>query len=187
MVTVVAVAGLACMPLVTGASAAAPASTASTASTATLTPKCAAADLGVWVAVDQTGMAAGTWYLPLEFTNLSHRTCTLHGFPGVSAISSAGVQLGNPAIWDNSVKATTVRLMPGATAYAMLAYSNALAGSCPSASNRITAFELRVYPPDQFQADHAMWSLPTCTAKGYTNFLRVLVIAPGIGVRGENG
>jgi hypothetical protein len=68
----------------------------------------------------------------------------------------------------------------------MLAYSNGLAGSCPP-GNSVTAFELRIYPPDQLQAAHAMWSLPTCTAKGYTSFLRVLVIAPGIGVRGANG
>ena len=42
-------------------------------------------DLGLG-AVDQGNGAAGTIYYPLEFTNLSGRTCSLYGFPGVSVI-----------------------------------------------------------------------------------------------------
>jgi hypothetical protein len=183
-----AVATLAVTPLVTAASAATP--TASTSSTvpaaAVAAPMCTANDLGVWVATDQSQGAAGTIYTPLEFTNLSRRACTLRGFPGVSAISSSGQQLGSPAAWDNTVKATTVRLAPGSSAYAMLAYSDVVTGNCPK-PNQITAFELRIYPPNQYGTDHAFWSLPTCTAKGSTSFMRVRVIAPGIGVIGSSG
>jgi len=49
------------------------------------------------------------------------------------------------------------------------------------------AVTLQVYPPDQRAADHAFWSATACVAKGQTNFLRVRVIAPGIGVRGSIG
>lgn len=159
--------------------------TLTAARAAASTPKCAAADLGVWVAYDQSQGAAGTLIYPLEFTNLSHHACTLHGFPGVSALGRNGKQLGSPAAWDHAVKARTVRLAPGATAHAMLAYSDVITGNCPSASKR-TAFALRVYPPDRRKADHAFWSLAACTAKGSSHFMRVRVIAAGIGVRGDN-
>ena len=76
-------------------------------------PACTAGDLGVWVAADQGDGAAGTAYVPLEFTNLSHHTCTLHGFPGVSAISSSGRQLGSPAVWDHGVPGTHCHAGPG--------------------------------------------------------------------------
>src|SRR5262249_34987917 len=100
--------------------------TAAPIAVATSIPKCTAGDLGVWLAIDQSDGAAGTIYTPLEFTNLSHHTCRLHGFPGVSAISSGGQQIGVPAGWDHAVKATTVRLAPGRTAHAILEYHDVI-------------------------------------------------------------
>ncbi len=149
-------------------------------------PRCTAADLGVWVALDQAGAAAGTLYYPLEFTNLGHQACTLYGFPGVSAIGSGGRQLGSPASWDRSVAARTVPLAPGGTAHAVLEYGDVVTGNCPGASKG-TAAELRVYPPDRTRADYSFWDLATCSAGGSSAFLRVRAIAPGIGVRGDQG
>jgi Protein of unknown function (DUF4232) len=149
-------------------------------------PQCSAADLEVWVAADQSLGAAGTIYYPLEFTNISKHTCTLFGHPGVSAVSSSGHQLGSPAVWDNSVAPHTVPLAPAATGYALLEYHDAVTGSCPPA-DKVSAFELRVIPPDQSQSVHAFWPLAACTAPPYTKFLSVRVIAPGIGVRGDTG
>src|SRR5579875_1906986 len=124
------------------------ASTAQARNVAARIPRCSAADLGVWVALDQGGAAAGTIYYPLEFTDLSHQACTLYGFPGLSAIGGNGQQLGSPASWDHSVAARTVRLAPGGTAYALLEYSDVVTGNCPGTSKG-TASELRIYPPDQ--------------------------------------
>jgi hypothetical protein len=152
----------------------------------TSTPSCRASNLGVWVAADQGDGTLGTIYFPLEFTNLSTHTCTLDGFPGVSAIDNTGQQLGDSADWDHSVPAQKVTLTPGATGYAMLAYHDAVAGSCPPADLR-TPTELQIYPPNQTFADHAIWDSPVCTAPGLTNNLTVRVIAPGIGVRGDTG
>jgi hypothetical protein len=165
-------------------SAAAP--TAATLSVAASVPKCSASDLGVWVAADQGQGAAGTIATPLEFTNVSHHTCTLYGFPGVSALSTTGQQLGSPANRDHSVKPRLVKLAPGGTGYALLEFSDVITGNCPPSSKRL-AVMLQVYPPDQRAADHAFWSATACIAKGQTNFLRVRVIAPGIGVRGSIG
>jgi Protein of unknown function (DUF4232) len=156
------------------------------ATSAAAAPQCSRADLGVWVARDQTGVAAGTAYFQLEFTNLSHHACTLYGFPGVSARASDGSLLGNPARRDHAVKARTVRLAPGATGHALLEYSDVVTGNCPS-KHKVTAASLLVYAPDQFSADSAFWSLPACTARGQKNFLRIRVIVRGIGVLGDSG
>jgi len=161
--------------------------TAAPIAAASSIPKCTAGDLGVWLAIDQSDGAAGTIYTPLEFTNLSHHTCRLHGFPGVSAINSDGQQIGVPAGWDHAVKATTVRLAPGGTAHAILEYHDVIIASCPKADRR-TAFELRVIPPDQYRSDHVLWPMQACASRSATlGFLDVRVIAPGPGVRGDIG
>jgi Protein of unknown function (DUF4232) len=142
-------------------------------------PRCAAIagggpglGLGVWVAADQGNGAAGTIFYPLEFTNLSGRTCSLYGFPGVSAIDRHGRQLGSPAGWESGTQgggpfgiAHTVILAPGATAHAVLAYHDAVVGSAPGC-HPATASELRVYPPDQRTAAHAFFDLPVCSHAG---------------------
>lgn len=151
-----------------------------------VTPECTAAQLGVWVATDQLNGAAGTFFYPLEFTNISRRTCVLFGFPGVSVLGPNGQELGAPAAWDHTVRARTVRLAPSATAYALLAYVNAVASNCAPA-NRVNGVTLRVFPPDQRQAVHAFWSLPECNTSQAANFLRVRVIVAGVGVRGDFG
>ncbi|HSZ28856.1 MAG TPA: DUF4232 domain-containing protein [Pseudonocardiaceae bacterium] len=43
------------------------------------------------IAVSQGSEAPGTSYYPLEFTNTGGHTCSLSGYPVVSAISRAGV------------------------------------------------------------------------------------------------
>ena len=150
-------------------------------------PQCSAADLEVWVAADQSLGAAGTVSYPLEFTNISKHTCTLFGHPGVSAISSSGHQLGSPAVWDNSVAPHTVQLAPAATGYALLEYHDVITSNCHPPADKVSAFELRVIPPDQSQSVHAFWPLAACTAPGQTKFLAVRVIAPGIGLAGDGG
>jgi hypothetical protein len=69
--------------------------------------------------------------------------CTLRGYPGVSAVSLAGQQLGSPA-GRNSAKLSTVTLANGATATAQLDIGDAGAYCQP-----VTAAGLRVYPPNQ--------------------------------------
>ena len=97
--TILAALALAWSSLASTSTRAAPA----TAATATASiPRCTAAALGVWVAADQDNGAAGTIYYPLEFTNISGHTCSMHGYPGVSAIGQNGNQLGSPATWAGS-------------------------------------------------------------------------------------
>lgn len=183
---IVSTMALAAVSLTFGAAAANPAPAPHHAAAVVRLPQCSASDLGVWVANDQLDAAAGTFFYPLEFTNISRRTCVLFGFPGVSALGPNGQELGAPAAWDRTVAARTVVLAPSATAYASLAYSDVVASNCPAA-DRVDAVTLRVFAPDQTVADHAFWSLPECTTKAAANYLRVRVIVAGIGVRGDNG
>jgi hypothetical protein len=143
-------------------------------------PKCLAADLGVWMAVDQGDGAAGSIYYPLEFTNLSRHTCIMYGFPGISAIDRNARQLGLPARWDHSVKARTVVLHPGATAHTVLQYIDA-AVFTPQCKPT-PAYELRVYPPDQYVAAQTLWDLDACSLRN-GSFMTVQVIQPGVGTR----
>ena len=160
---------------------AAPATPAALAATV---PGCTAGALGVWVAVSQSNGAAGTIYYPLEFTNISSHTCSLRGYPGVSALEQqTGTQLGNPAARGGiaGIPVRTVTLAPGQTGHSVLAYSDAAVGSTTSTAY---AAQLRIYPPNQSQATYTFWSLKGITVKGMT-YLRVSPVETGIGLIGN--
>jgi Protein of unknown function (DUF4232) len=145
---------------------------------ATSTPRCTTSELGVWIAANHANGAAGTIYYPLEFTNLSTHTCALEGYPGVSALASNGSQLGDAASRFTFVKETTVKLGADQSAYAYLAYHDAVVGSCASKDVR-DAYNLRVYPPGSTSAIEVPWDWPTCIQKGnLSDFLGISVVTP---------
>lgn len=163
------------------------ASSSSAASTATVTaksaswvPQCTARDLGVWVAVDHGNGAAGSIYFPLEFTNLSRHACSMHGFPGVSALDRNGHQLGSPASWDHVSAPRTVVLAAGATAHAVLRWSDIEVTTAPGCHPTFSAVSLRVYPPNQRSSTHAAFSLEVCSRPGPI-YMSVQPIIPGVG------
>ncbi len=143
-------------------------------------PACTAENLGAWVAVSQGNGAAGSLYLPLQFTNLSRHACAMRGFPGVSAIDRNSHQLGSPASWDHVVPARTVVLAPGATAHTILRYSDVAVTTAPGCHPVFSTFELRVYPPDQRSATYAAFDLEACSHAGPI-YLSVEPILPGVG------
>jgi hypothetical protein len=151
-------------------------------------PKCTAAlgqhgNVSAWVADGQGNGSAGTIYYPLEFTNLSGRACSMYGFPGVSAISRTGKQLGSPAGWASGGTFGTPRTVivaPGATVHARLAYHD-VGAYTPSACDPVsTTVELRVYPPDQRGAAFAFFDLEACSHAGPV-YMSVGPIKPGVG------
>jgi hypothetical protein len=175
-VAAAAVAGLA---ICTAAYAATSSSTAST--TPAAISKCTASDLGVWVAIGQGNGAAGTIYYPLELTNLSGRTCSLSGYPGVSVIDRNGHQLGSPAGWGSRAGARTVNLAPGATAHTIMAYHDVLVSTEPGCDPVSTAALLRVYPPDQYDPTYAPFSFEVCSHAGpiYLNVIEPVIAGAG--------
>jgi hypothetical protein len=144
-------------------------------------PGCTAFGLGVWVAIDQGSGAAGTIYYPLEFTNLSGHTCSLFGFPGVSALDAQGHQLGSPAGWDRTTAPRTVILAPGATAHTLLAYHDAVVTTEAGCDPVNTAVLLRVYPPGQRSASDAAYDFQSCSHAGPVYLSIWGPIVPGVG------
>src|SRR5579859_2004122 len=130
-VAAAALAGLALSTAAYAATSSGATSSGNAATSARVIPRCTAGDLGVWLAVDQGNGAAGTIYYPLEFTNLSHHTCYLFGYPGVSALDRNGHQLGSPAQWGSLRGAHIVNVAPGATAHTLLAYHDAVVTTEP--------------------------------------------------------
>ena len=149
---------------------------------------CATSGLKVKVDTSQSGAAAGSTYVPINFTNTTSSTCTMFGYPGVSFVSSVpGSQLGRPAKRNPAVQATTVTLAPGAVAHATLQVAEA-GNYDPSACKPVTAHWLRVYPPNQFNPIYTKYTVQVCSAKlphGLGSQLGIYVVRPGAGKAGQ--
>jgi hypothetical protein len=144
-------------------------------------PACTAFGLGAWLAIDQGNGAAGTIYYPLEFTNLSGHTCSLFGFPGVSAFNAQGRQLGSPAGWERTTAPHTVILAPGATAHTFLAYHDVAVTTEAGCDPVNTAVLLRVYPPGLHSATDAAYDFQSCSHAGPVYLSISGPILPGVG------
>jgi hypothetical protein len=134
-----------------------------------------------------TGMraSAGTYYA-LEFTNVSHRACSLYGYPEVSAYADGragggrvtGAQIGGAAIRDTSVRPRTVTLAPGATAHAVL---RVIVRARPAGCTKVTAEELRVTLPHQGRSAYVPADIPVCSGKGHASLsVQAIQARPGV-------
>ena len=148
--------------------AASPIATASRARTAAV-PACTTSGLVIWLNTMGNG-AAGSIYFTLEFTNLSRHTCTLSGYPGVSAVDLSGHQLGSPGRRDNFSPAHTVTLAAsGAHQTATATLRVVEAGNFPpSACGITTAAGIRVYPPNQRASKIVPFPFGACSHTGPT-------------------
>jgi hypothetical protein len=173
--------GVAAAGLIVATAAFATTSSAGARTSAASAPACTAFGLGVWVAVEQGNGAAGTIYYPLEFTNLSRHTCSLLGFPGVSAVDIHGHQLGSSANWEGTTSPHTVILAPGATAHTMLAYHDAAVTTEPGCDPVNSAVLLKVYPPGRHSATYAAYDFQSCSRKGVRYLSIVGPIIRGVG------
>lgn len=129
----------------------------------------------VWFA-DAPNGTAGPIYYPVEFTNIGKSTCTLYGYPGVSAVNTNLKQVGAAAARVRSSR-STVTLKPGQTANAMLSIlPKGFLPGCKTAA----VDGLFVYPPNetggQFVLNFSFW---VCKNK---STLRISPVTSGIGV-----
>ena len=127
-------------------------------------PACATSGLVLWLNTQGDG-AAGSIYYHLELTNQSGHTCTLRGYPGVSAVDLGGHQLGSPGSRDSAHPAHLVTLHPGGTATAVLRVVEA--GNFPAtACHRVGAAGVRVYPPNQTASRTVPFPFEACSHTG---------------------
>jgi hypothetical protein len=106
--------------------------------------------------------AAGHFYRPLVFTNISGASCTLYGYPGVSFVATiGGGQIGAAASRSPARKRLIV-LAPGGKAHALLDLLDVL-NFPPSECAASSAHWLKVYPPNQFSASYVPWTAKVCS------------------------
>jgi hypothetical protein len=146
---------------------------------------CAPAALHIRLDTAAAGVAAGTDYVPLEFTNTSSQACELTGYPAVALTSGVtGRQIGTEAAVDHSVKATAVLLKPGGIAHAWLGIADV--ANFPAKTCRpITAAGFRVVVPGSQSASYLAHRVPACKEPARDGgILVVRPVQPGAAQRG---
>jgi hypothetical protein len=140
--------------------------------------ECTAADLNL--AIGPAGAAAGSFYYPLEFTNVSGAACTMDGYPAVGFVTApGGAAIGSFGTRDPAFPAEPVTLAPGVTVHASLQV--AVAANYPAqVCDPVAAHWLEVYPPGSLRPLYASFTAQTCTGSvpsGTT--LGIFVVRPG--------
>jgi hypothetical protein len=123
-------------------------------------PKCATSSLVMWLNPEDSG-TAGSFYYHLEFVNLSGHACTLAGYPGVSAVSLSGRQIGASAGREAGSAPRTVTLAPEAQTTALIHLTDV--GALPASCRPVAAAGFRVYPPGQTSSKVVPFPFRTCS------------------------
>lgn len=136
--------------------------------------RCHTSELKATVGRNDPG--AGQENFPVVLTNVSGRTCTVHGYPGAAFVDTSGRQLG-PDPKRESGTPTTVTLRPGASAWAGLTFSN------PEVSGARTAApaSLIVTPPDERDHLTVTWTAGRVPVGGNASSVFLTVLSPGTG------
>jgi hypothetical protein len=142
-------------------------------------PGCTQSQLRTWIGLPGDG-TAGTVFYELEISNVSARTCTLLGFPGVSATGAGGARLGSPARRSGSHPVRLVTLARGATAHAILGIVDVFAFPA-AACHPVTATGLRVFAPGDFRSETVPLTFKACQRSG-VQFLNVTATVAGTGI-----
>ena len=162
---------------VAAAALAAPVAVVTSASAAPVKKANAAAVAGcqtsqLKVSLGRGNATAGTTFYPLKFVNKSNTTCTLRGYPGVSAVTAGGRQIGKPAR-RVSAKFRTVTLAPGKQQSASVGIVDT-GNFRRSACKPVTATGLKVFPPNATKAVRLNKRFETCSSKASVS----LVVRP---------
>lgn len=124
--------------------------------------------------------AAGTTYRSVRFTNVSGKTCTLQGFPGVSYVAGDnGKQVGQPAVHEGT-KGAVVTVAPGATASVELGMVN-VQNFDASVCRPTPVKGLRVYPPNETASLFIPAAGTGCAGTPPGQQLKVTTMKPGQG------
>jgi Domain of unknown function (DUF4232) len=149
----------------------------STPSSASGPSPCPTSSLGVKLGLGQG--AAGSTYQVIDFTNTSSVTCTLYGYPGVSAGNGQPfTQVGLAASETPTPPRKLVTLAPGGVANALLRVVDA--GNYPANKcAMVPTKSLRIFPPNQTVPVYLHYSTQMCGKPVQT--MSVSVVQPGSG------
>ena len=142
--------------------------------------ECSIAEVQVKVDPHAAGVAAGSSYLPLDFTNTSGASCQLAGFPDVTIASGRdGKQIGSAATADTSASAKVMVLSGGQTAHIWLRVTD-VANIPKSQCRPVSAAGLRVGLPGEQQTTYIGQPITTCARVLHgTEVLTVEPFQPG--------
>jgi hypothetical protein len=87
---------------------------------------CSSSGLVVWAGPQEGGGTAGGYTYEIQFTNLSGKSCTLVGYPSVSAVNLKNQKIGAAASHGAGNKRGPTTLADGETAVATLQIADAL-------------------------------------------------------------
>jgi hypothetical protein len=142
---------------------------------------CRAPGLLVTLNTAAAGAAAGSEYLPVDFTNGTWASCRLAGYPGVAFVTGpGGRRIGGLVTRYAGLRVRRVVLAPGETAHAWLIVA-AASDYPPSRCHPVTAGWLRVRAPRQRGYDYVKHSFLACAG---ASILTVQPVWPGRGARG---
>ncbi len=141
---------------------------------------CSRSQLTSWLGIPGDATAGSTFY-QLEISNISRRSCTLFGYPGVSATRS-GHQVGSAAARAGSHPATLLTLAPGSTVHVILQISD-VSNFAHSACKPTQASALRVFAPGDFSSMQVPFTFAGCGKRG-PRFLHVSAAIGGAGIPG---
>ncbi|GIM95451.1 DUF4232 domain-containing protein [Paractinoplanes toevensis] len=129
----------------------------------TATPRCHTGDLKL--TLGKRGGDTATKFQPLYFTNVARHACTLHGFPGVSAVAGDDRhQVGEALDRATFNPKVTLTLAPGDIAYAILGLHDV--GMFPASRCKpVSVRGYRVYPPDETKSVFVASATKVCSAK----------------------
>jgi hypothetical protein len=136
---------------------------------------CAPGNLVVWAGPQAGGGTAGGYGYEIKFTNLGSATCTLAGFPGVSAVALSGSRIGAAATHGPG-KVKQVVLAPDRSAMATLQVADALNFPKARCAPKMAA-GLRIALPGGSGAKVAPIAFETC-AKSSAKTLSVSAVEP---------
>lgn len=138
------------------------ASPAAAATSATAAP-CATKNLGLFLG--GRSRTAGSSYYHLRFKNFGASSCTLTGYPGVSAITRSGHRLGSPAGRDRRYAPKRVTLQPHESARTTIRVVN-VSNYPKSRCHPTRAWGLRVFPPNQKKSVAMHFPIRACAKPG---------------------
>lgn len=167
--------GLAATAILLPTAALASSAHAGSAASQASAPACISNHTLVWFG-EPADAAGPDIFVPLEFSNTGTTTCTLFGYPGVSAIDDNGNQVGLPATHSGAKHLIT--MAPGETAHVLLTVTQG-AFVC---SNPVNATELRVFAPNQVKAELVPLATTGCPGK---SVLHVDAMHPRAGIPGD--
>ena len=143
--------------------------------------RCTRGQLTSWLGIPGSGAAGSTFY-ELEISNISGPTCTLYGYPGVSATGGSGHQVGSAARRNPGQPVLLVTLGHDQTAHVILQVTD-VGNYSPSACHPVTADGLKVYAPGDYTAINVPFSFGACSRRGPV-YLHVSSTVAGTGIPG---